>query len=190
MPKNNIEHELTLWRILEPQRWKFQRRKTPAIQKVNDTPAVHRIARQPIRVPSQNSVCLTVLNLFQHFPKYRTARNFGALLFNKDINDIQIFLFRKGAQFCNLVINRTHLFIFHIGGLAGIKKKFIVVHAHIFLVNNWAKQMKRDRITIARESNLVLANREARLCAPSGEDLSGGNAWAALRAASEMVGKF
>ncbi len=39
-------------------------------------------------------------------------------------------------------------------------------------------------------SNLVLANREARLTAPSGEDLSGGNAWAALCAANEMVGEF
>src|SRR3990170_7286436 len=39
-------------------------------------------------------------------------------------------------------------------------------------------------------SNLVLANREARLTAPSGEDLSGGNAWAALCAATEMVGEF
>ena len=39
-------------------------------------------------------------------------------------------------------------------------------------------------------SNFVLANREARLRAPSGEDLSGQNAWAALCAASEMDGKF
>ena len=39
-------------------------------------------------------------------------------------------------------------------------------------------------------SNLVLANREARLRAPSGEDLSGGNAWAALRAANEKVGQI
>ena len=39
-------------------------------------------------------------------------------------------------------------------------------------------------------SNLVLANREARLTAPSGEDLSGGNAWAALRAANEKVGQI
>ena len=39
-------------------------------------------------------------------------------------------------------------------------------------------------------SNLVLANREARLTAPSGEDLSGGNAWAALCAANEKVGEF
>ncbi|KKU25748.1 MAG: Recombinase, partial [Candidatus Magasanikbacteria bacterium GW2011_GWA2_46_17] len=39
-------------------------------------------------------------------------------------------------------------------------------------------------------SNLVLANREARLRAPSGEDLSGQNAWAALCAANEKVGQF
>ena len=38
-------------------------------------------------------------------------------------------------------------------------------------------------------SNLVLANREARLRAPSGEDLSGENQWAALRAAHQMVGQ-
>jgi len=35
-----------------------------------------------------------------------------------------------------------------------------------------------------------LANSEARLTAPSGEDLSGGNAWDALRASIEMVGEF
>ncbi|RJQ37170.1 hypothetical protein C4552_01555 [Candidatus Parcubacteria bacterium] len=39
-------------------------------------------------------------------------------------------------------------------------------------------------------SNLVLANREARLTAPSGEDLSGESVWAALRAATEMVGQI
>ena len=38
-------------------------------------------------------------------------------------------------------------------------------------------------------SNLVLANREARLRAPSGEDLSGENQWAALRAAHQFVGQ-
>jgi len=33
-----------------------------------------------------------------------------------------------------------------------------------------------------------LANREARLRAPSGEDLSGKNQWDALRAATEKIG--
>ncbi|MBI3421157.1 MAG: recombinase family protein, partial [Candidatus Sungbacteria bacterium] len=37
-------------------------------------------------------------------------------------------------------------------------------------------------------SNLVLANREARQSAPSGEDLSGGNQWDALCAATEKIG--
>jgi hypothetical protein len=36
-------------------------------------------------------------------------------------------------------------------------------------------------------SNLFLANREARLCAPSGIDSPPENQWAALRAAHEMV---
>jgi len=36
-------------------------------------------------------------------------------------------------------------------------------------------------------SNLVLANREARLRAPSGEDSSGQNQWAALCAAHDLA---
>ncbi len=38
-------------------------------------------------------------------------------------------------------------------------------------------------------SNLVLANREVRLCAPSGEDPPSQNQWAALRAAHQFVGQ-
>ena len=38
-------------------------------------------------------------------------------------------------------------------------------------------------------SNLVLANRSARLAAPSGEDLSGQIQWAAVAAAHEMASK-
>jgi hypothetical protein len=38
-------------------------------------------------------------------------------------------------------------------------------------------------------SNLVLANREARLRAPSGSDFHSQNQWAALRAAHQFVGQ-
>ena len=38
-------------------------------------------------------------------------------------------------------------------------------------------------------SNLVLANREAQLAAPSGKDSLGQNQWATLRAAHEMASK-
>ena len=45
----------------------------------------------------------------------------------------------------------------------------------------------RQNFKIARESNLVLANREARLAAPSGTDFKPKNQWAALCAAHEMA---
>jgi len=46
---------------------------------------------------------------------------------------------------------------------------------------------KRDRISkIAREANLVLANREARVSAPSAPEFKPKIQWAALRAAHEM----
>ena len=53
--------------------------------------------------------------------------------------------------------------------------------------NLFAKKVAAEQVF---GSNLVLANREARFCAPSGEDLSGENAWAVLHTASEMDGKF
>ena len=53
--------------------------------------------------------------------------------------------------------------------------------------NLFAKKVAAEQVF---GSNLVLANREARLTAPSGEDLSGQNAWAALCAANEKVGQF
>ncbi|OHB23205.1 MAG: hypothetical protein A2939_02205 [Parcubacteria group bacterium RIFCSPLOWO2_01_FULL_48_18] len=61
-----------------------------------------------------------MFNSLYHFTKYRTARNFGGLFFNKDINNVQIFLLGKGAQFCDLVLDRAHLFILNISGLAGV----------------------------------------------------------------------
>ncbi|OGD40945.1 hypothetical protein A3K28_00020 [Candidatus Azambacteria bacterium RIFOXYB1_FULL_40_33] len=58
LPKNDVQHKFSLRRIFKPQRWKLQARKFADVQKVNDTPAVHRITRQSVRVPSQNSVGL------------------------------------------------------------------------------------------------------------------------------------
>jgi len=77
------------------------------------------------------------------------------LLFNKDINDIQVFLFGKGAQFRDLVLNRPHLFIFHIRGLAGVEEKFMLFHIHVFI--GQSKYLKSQGI-----SNLRLASRAVR----------------------------
>jgi hypothetical protein len=55
----------------------------------------------------------------------------------------------------------------------------IASDSDLFTKKVWAKEIFG--------SHLVLANREARLRAPSGEDSSGQNAWAALRAAHDLA---
>src|SRR3989338_7411454 len=125
LPKGDVEHKFSLRGIFRPESWKFQYRQMPAIQKINYFSTINRIARQSIRMPSQNSVCFAALYAIEHIVKYRTARNFGRLFFHKLLSYVEIFLFRKSAQFCNLIFNRTHLLIFHIGGLAGIQKEFL-----------------------------------------------------------------
>jgi hypothetical protein len=52
------------------------------------------------------------------------------------------------------------------------------------------KANARQNFQIAREANLRLGGREARLAAPSAEETQGQNAWAALCAANEKVGQF
>ncbi|OGN16118.1 MAG: hypothetical protein A3C81_00880 [Candidatus Yanofskybacteria bacterium RIFCSPHIGHO2_02_FULL_46_19] len=97
----------------------------PAIQKINYFSAVNRIARQSVGVPRQNSVRFATLYPIEHFVKNGAARNFGRLFFHQLINNVEIFLFRKGAQFCNLVLDGTHLLVLNIGGFAGIQKEFL-----------------------------------------------------------------
>ncbi|HWO06997.1 MAG TPA: hypothetical protein VNM40_00225 [Candidatus Paceibacterota bacterium] len=120
LPKDDVQHKFSLWRIFKPQRRKFERGELAGIKQVDNTPAVHRIARQSVCVPRQNSVGFALLYAIEHTVKNRSARNFGTLLFNQHINHIQIFLLGKGAQFCDLIFNTPHLLIFHIGGLAGV----------------------------------------------------------------------
>ncbi|MEK7599164.1 MAG: hypothetical protein AAB474_01780 [Patescibacteria group bacterium] len=52
--------------------------------------------------------------------------------------------------------------------------------------NLFAKKVAAEQVF---GSNLVLANRSARLCAPSGEDFPPQNQWAALRAAHQFIGQ-
>src|SRR3989338_3947685 len=58
----------------------------------------------------------------------------------------------KGAQFCDLILNRPHLFIFHVSGLSGVKEKYMLFHIHSFI--GQSKYLKSQGI-----SNLRLAMR-------------------------------
>ncbi|MFA5813617.1 MAG: hypothetical protein WC862_03855 [Patescibacteria group bacterium] len=120
LPKSDIQHKFSLRRWFKPKLRKLQRRNTPAINEINNLSAVHRIARQSVGVPRQNSVRPAFFNTLYHFAKNRAAGNFGRLFFNKCLNDIKIVLFGKGAQFCDLRFNTQNLFILNIGGFAGV----------------------------------------------------------------------
>ncbi|PIS40691.1 MAG: hypothetical protein COT26_01985 [Candidatus Kerfeldbacteria bacterium CG08_land_8_20_14_0_20_43_14] len=85
---------------------KFQVRKSTAVKQVDNFSTVNRIARQSVRVPSKNSVCIAVFNTRNHSVKYRATDNFGKLFFNKLLGDMQALLLGKGAQFCDLRFNR------------------------------------------------------------------------------------
>ncbi|MBI2443779.1 MAG: hypothetical protein HYV42_00865 [Candidatus Magasanikbacteria bacterium] len=82
MPKSDVEHELSLRRVVKPQRWKFQRRKSTYIKQVNNSSTVHGIARQTICVPRQNSIGLSFFYSGKHNIKNGTTRHFRGLFFN------------------------------------------------------------------------------------------------------------
>ncbi|HEY4477080.1 MAG TPA: hypothetical protein VJB56_00455 [Candidatus Paceibacterota bacterium] len=132
LPKCDIQHKFSLRRWFKPELRKFQRRNMPAINEINNLATINRIARQSIGMPSQNSVHLAMFKFFQHFAEYRTARNFGRLFFHKLLNNGEIILLGKGAQFCDLRFNTQNLFIFHIGRFAGVEEKFMLF-IHIFI---------------------------------------------------------
>ncbi|OGY09142.1 MAG: hypothetical protein A2782_03190 [Candidatus Blackburnbacteria bacterium RIFCSPHIGHO2_01_FULL_43_15b] len=91
-------------------------------------PAVHRIARQAVKFPTNNPLRLAALNAGEHFVKDRTAGNFGRLFFNKFFGDIQTFVFGYAPQNGKLVLNRPDLLVFNIGGFASVEK----IVEHIF----------------------------------------------------------
>jgi len=132
LPKGDIEHELSLRGIFVPKLREFEGRKSTAVQKVNYLSSVNRIARQSVGMPRQNSVRLAAFYPREHIVKNGAAWNFGGLLLDKFLNDFQFFPPREGAQFCDLRFNTQNLLVLHIGGLACVKKIFVIVHAHIF----------------------------------------------------------
>src|SRR3989344_4072047 len=96
----------------------------PAIQQVDYATTVHRIARQTIRMPSKDSVCIAVFNTRNHFIKHRTTGDFGRLFFNQFFGDMQTFLLGKDANFGGLALKKKTLLALNTGGLGGKKKNF------------------------------------------------------------------
>ncbi|OHA21223.1 MAG: hypothetical protein A2W52_01835 [Candidatus Taylorbacteria bacterium RIFCSPHIGHO2_02_49_25] len=65
----------------------FEARKVSDVEKVNYLSAIHRIARQAIGVPTDNSRHFTFLYSPHHFAKNGTTWNFRSTLFHKLLYD-------------------------------------------------------------------------------------------------------
>ncbi|OGJ08183.1 hypothetical protein A2443_00555 [Candidatus Nomurabacteria bacterium RIFOXYC2_FULL_43_16] len=88
MTESDVQHELPLRSGLKPKTGKFQAEQFIRIKQIYYSSSVHRIARQAIRMPRENTICFALFNSLQHFVKDRSAWNFRRLLFNKLKGDV------------------------------------------------------------------------------------------------------
>ncbi|OJI06766.1 hypothetical protein BK004_02225 [bacterium CG10_46_32] len=52
LPKGNVQHKFSLWRTLEPKRWKLEVFDFSCVQHIHDLTAINRISGETIRVPT------------------------------------------------------------------------------------------------------------------------------------------
>src|SRR3989338_1963678 len=122
--KRNRKHKFALRRSVEPKSWKLEVGDGASIHHVDDPSTIHRVASEPIWMPSENSISLTLLNTLYHFSKNRPTWSFGSLFFYEYIHNIQLFLFGKLAQLGELVGKGSHLPILGVSGFTSIYEKF------------------------------------------------------------------
>src|SRR3989338_1875022 len=127
LPESHVEHEFTLTSVITPKGWKFNARKFPCVEKINNLSAVHRIAGEPIGIPCKD-VSAESFNFFHHLVKQRTTWNFGRLFFYDFGGNFNIFPNGVFPQFGELSINRKNLLVLDISGLASIQKEFFIFH--------------------------------------------------------------
>ncbi|OGM90447.1 hypothetical protein A2755_02995 [Candidatus Wolfebacteria bacterium RIFCSPHIGHO2_01_FULL_48_22] len=110
-----------MWKIRTVVSYYFRYRSL--LQVPRDAAAIHRIAREPVNLPTHNAACFATLDATHHFFKHRTARHFRTSLFYELLGNIQSIASRKRSQLNKLRFNRKHLFIFGIGAFASVEKK-------------------------------------------------------------------
>lgn len=74
-------------------------------------------------MPRQNTGRFAFLDTLYHLAEHGAARYFGGLLFDKNVNDFDLFFPRQLPQFRELVRNTPHLTAFVVRGLAGVDEK-------------------------------------------------------------------
>lgn len=92
------------------------------LQKPLYLPAVHRISREPVNLPADDSLRLAAFNAAHHIAEKWAAGHFRASLFYKLIGNFQLLASRERAKFHQLRLNRENLLVLDIGAFAYIQK--------------------------------------------------------------------
>src|SRR3989338_1209729 len=82
--------------------------------------AIHRITRQAVNFPTNNSLRFAILNTRKHSVKNRATGNFCRSFFYKLVHNINIFSLGEFSEFSELPFNRKDLFILNISAFAGV----------------------------------------------------------------------
>src|SRR3989344_1810466 len=61
LPKSNVEHEFSLWRIFKPECRKLQVFDFPRVQQIDNLATVNGISSKTVRMPAQNPICFILL---------------------------------------------------------------------------------------------------------------------------------
>ncbi|HLG19811.1 MAG TPA: hypothetical protein VI895_08375 [Bdellovibrionota bacterium] len=86
-------------RVFKPKRWKLEGREFSAIQKVNNTAAIDRVASQTIGMPSKNSLSFTVFDPSNHLIKNGAAGHLRGHGLGEFSHNMEMFFLRKSPNF-------------------------------------------------------------------------------------------
>jgi len=92
LPEGDGQHELSLRRIVEPERGEFQGTELVTIELVNNATTIDGIPGQPVGMPGQKTRCGTFLHFGKHLVKHRTPRLLGRLRFDELLGNGKTFL--------------------------------------------------------------------------------------------------
>lgn len=81
LAKEDVKHKLALRSVFKTVGREFEIGEFAVIQKVDDLPAVNRVAGQPVRMPGDDPVGFASFDALNHAVEKRTAWLFGALRF-------------------------------------------------------------------------------------------------------------
>ncbi|OGG30245.1 hypothetical protein A2973_01100 [Candidatus Gottesmanbacteria bacterium RIFCSPLOWO2_01_FULL_49_10] len=79
-----------MWGVLKPERGKLEIKEIADIQKIYDFASVYGVSCQTVRMPRQDALSMTHLDLFQHFGKLFATGALGGFGFRDELYYFQV----------------------------------------------------------------------------------------------------